>query len=153
MGMDKIRLSVYPVIAVKRQSFDNSTFIISIVSPGMEHVDIDCRNILRVKFHDIQQEYVEGGIRYKPLEYETAQQIVSAAFDNRDKSHWVIHCEAGVSRSPAVALGLAKYVRFSKTVKALEREFPYHNKYVRKLIEQAGDEQMKRIMKDLMTGE
>ena len=155
MDTDKIRLTVYPAIAVHDQTFDDDTFVISIASPEMSYANIQCKNVWKVSFHDVQQEYfLEKGERtIRPLDYELAQHIVRVAFENRDKRHWIIHCEAGISRSPAVALGLAKHIRFSKTVKGLEREFPHYNKYVRKLIEQAGDEQMKRVMKDLIRGE
>ena len=46
----------------------------------------------------------------------------------------VVHCHAGVSRSPAVALGLCD--AFGWPAEELERAFPYWNRWVRSVMAQ-----------------
>jgi predicted protein tyrosine phosphatase len=79
------------------------------------------------------------------MEKEIAEQIVNVVLDNRDKKNLVIHCETGISRSPGVALGLAKFIAFSDKLHILETRFPCHNKYVRRLIEEAMEIRIREI--------
>lgn len=123
--------------------FDDDTLVISIYDPGGKTPEIKGNHIYRWAFYDVIKAIettINGSIyRYRPIEQWQAEQIVDVAFDNLDKERWVIHCEVGISRSPATVLGLAKHIKFPYSIESLERRFPYHNRYVRRLIEEAAD--------------
>jgi len=134
-----IKILVWPEIAMKETTIDfKDNLVISITSPGREHVAIKGTNIHKFQFHDVTEEYfLENQNRIvRPIEKEIAESIVEVALRNKDCSQWIIHCEAGVSRSPAVAMGLGKYISLEPGVKELEKLFPSYNTYVRELIEE-----------------
>jgi predicted protein tyrosine phosphatase len=79
------------------------------------------------------------------MEKEIAESIVEIAIDNRGCDRWIIHCEAGVSRSPGVAIGLAKYFKVTPNERRLKELFPHYNKYVAKLVEEALHRKMGEI--------
>ena len=58
-----------------------------------------------------------------------ARQIVDFVESWRDLDRIVVHCEMGVSRSPAVALGLCDL--FGWPAADLERDYPLWNRWVR----------------------
>jgi predicted protein tyrosine phosphatase len=136
---DKIILTICPAIVVKGRSFDDDTAVISIVSPGVDFPEIHCKNLCRCQFYDVEREICMGDVYISPMAEWQAEQIVDFALQNVDKKYWIIHCEAGVGRSPAIALGLARKIRFDKTVRELETKYPCHNKHVRRLIEETID--------------
>jgi predicted protein tyrosine phosphatase len=125
--------------------------VISIVSPGRQHPIMHGSNIHKFQFHDITEEYfLENQNRIiRPMEKEIAESIVEIAMNNRDCDRWIIHCEAGISRSPGVAIGLAKYIALKPNRQELIKLFPYYNKYVCQLIEEAMDAEMDKILEGL----
>jgi predicted protein tyrosine phosphatase len=142
-----IRIHVYSEREVTRQNFFDH-LVISIVSPGREHLpEIIGSNIHRFKFHDISQEYfLENQNKIiRPMEKEIAESIAEIAMDNRDNDRWIIHCEAGISRSPGVAIGLAKYIALKPHRLQLIEKFPLYNKYVCKLIEDAMEKEIEKL--------
>lgn len=128
-------------------SCDPNEFVISIVSPGMDHSFISGDNVHKYQFYDIDMELlIEKQNRIiRPMEKEIAESIVDVAFNNRDKKRWIIHCEAGVSRSPAVALGLAPFIEMNYSVKQLEKMFPWHNRHVRSLVYKFAEQKSKSV--------
>jgi predicted protein tyrosine phosphatase len=145
-----IRVHVYPEMALHNQNMMD-TFVISIVSPGREHPKMEGTNIHKFQFHDITEEYmIESENRIiRPMEKEIAESIVEIAMKNRDCERWIIHCEAGISRSPGVAIGLAKYIALKPNRQELIKLFPYYNKYVCQLIEDAMSVKMKELTAEL----
>lgn len=139
---NKIILTIYPIMAVVNQSFDDNTAVISVVSPGVDFPEIHCKNLHRCQFYDVEKEICIDDVCMRPMGEWQAEQIVNFALRNVNKRHWIIHCEAGISRSPAIALGLTRAIRFDKTIRELERRYPYHNKHVRQLIERTIDLQL-----------
>lgn len=147
-----IELTVYPMMAVMGQTFDDDTMVISIMSPRVEHPLIHCKNVYQFHFHDITEEYFleRSNEIIRPMNYETAQEIAHVACQHRDKKRWIIHCEAGISRSPGVAIGLSRYIDFNMTTRKIEKAFPHHNKHVRKLVEAAMREETDRLNEEYL---
>ena len=141
-----IRIHVHSERDVAGQNFKD-LLVISIVSPGREHPKIEGTNIHQFHFHDVTEEYfLENQNRIvRPMEKEIAESIVEIAMNNRDCDRWIIHCEAGISRSPGVAIGLSSYIATIPDRKKLIELFPCYNKYVCKLIEDAMEAQMKEL--------
>ena len=86
-----------------------------------------------LRFHDID----------KPLEdfvmfnKDMARQIVDVV-TSKDWSQVVVHCTAGVSRSPAVALAIAEYYGLEETAGRLGK-FPFNKLVFRKMREVLSD--------------
>jgi len=138
-----IRIHVYSEREVAGQNFDDY-LVISIVSPGREHPKIQGTNVHKFQFHDVTEEYfLENQNRIvRPMEKEIAESIVDIAMSNRDCDRWIIHCEAGISRSPGVAIGLAKYIIMRPNRMQLMEKYPCYNKHVEALI---GNAMIKRV--------
>jgi predicted protein tyrosine phosphatase len=134
-----IQVHIYPEVAVKGQNVKDA-LVISIVSPGREHPKIEGSNIYRFHFHDVTCRYdLPDGRIILPMEESIAESIVDIAMKNRTTNRWIIHCEAGISRSPAVAIGISKYIKLTPNRRMLKKMYPLHNKYVTRLIEEAMD--------------
>lgn len=109
---------------------------ISITDPGHARVELSPKfsDILRVSFSDFADPtpFPFGEL----FAVEHAGAII--AFVNRwtDVDRIVVHCLAGVSRSPAVALAIAE-LRGGPT-DLLEQQFPMWNPWVRQLLVKAG---------------
>jgi len=145
-----INIHVLPEVAVRGRDFKDA-LVISITSPGREHPKIEGSNIHKFQFHDITKEYFLNTTHtiIRPMEKEIAESIVEIAMDNRDCERWVIHCEAGIGRSPGVAIALADYITFEPNRKKLIEMYPYYNKHVCKLVQDAMEVQMKELLKNL----
>lgn len=133
------------------RDFASNALVISIGSPGVEPPKLRGENIFKFKFHDITEEYFLSTQQriIQPMEKEIAESIAEIAISHRDKKVWVIHCEAGISRSPAVAIGLARFIDTEPNQDKLEEMFPCHNKHVRKLVERAMRDKIKEIDEEL----
>jgi predicted protein tyrosine phosphatase len=144
-----IKIYVLPEVAVEDRDFKDA-FVISIVSPEREHPKIQGSHIHRFHFHDITQIYeLDGGRLIRPMSETIAESIVEIAMHHRHCEEWVIHCEAGISRSPGVAIALADYITFEPNRKKLIEMFPCYNKHVCKLIEDAMEVQIKELLTGL----
>jgi predicted protein tyrosine phosphatase len=145
-----ISIHVYSEMAMVGQNFLDH-LVISIVSPGRQHPMMQGTNIHKFQFHDIAEEYmIESESRIiRPMEKEIAESIAEIAMNNRDCDRWVIHCEAGISRSPAVAIGLAKHIALRPNRQQLKKLFPHFNKHVCKLIEDAMQIKIDELSKGL----
>src|SRR4051812_42716692 len=117
-----IGIHVYPEMAMIGQNFLDH-MVISIVSPGRQHpMGMVGTNIHKFQFHDITEEYfIENANQIiRPMPVEIAEAIAEIAMNNRDASRWIIHCEAGISRSPGVAIGLSKFIALRPGRQALK---------------------------------
>ena len=134
-----IEIMVLPAVEMEGKNITSDTLVISIVSPGVIHPKIDGEHVYKFNFHDVTEEYFldQQNKIIRPMEYEIAESIVEICMNHRDKKKWIIHCEAGISRSPGVAIGLARYIDLSINVETLVNMFPCYNKHVQSNIEKA----------------
>ena len=98
----------------------------AMLSPGFAAV-------LRLAFSDIVAVQCAEDILFSP---EQASAIVEFVDRWRHADRLVVHCHAGLSRSPGVALGLCD--RYGWSVDAFEAEFPYWNRLVRQVLLEKG---------------
>ena len=147
-----IKLYILPKIAMEEQNVHKDTLVISIVSPGQEHPVIHGEHIYKFAFHDVTEEYFleHSNKIIRPMEYEIAEGIVEVCMNHRDKKRWIIHCEAGISRSPAVAIGLAQYVDLDPNMHEIISNFPYYNMYVAKMINRAMEAKLKELENNII---
>ena len=135
-----IQLQVLPRLAVEDETFDDDTLIISISSPRQEPPKINAKYVYVYHFEDVAEEYKLPANDYRdelivsPMGYEIAEAIAEVVWDNVDKKKWIIHCEAGISRSPGVAIGLARFFNTCPNESQLRELFPYFNMHVRSYI-------------------
>jgi predicted protein tyrosine phosphatase len=90
--------------------------------------DTSIENFLQVKMWDIEEDVVHNGeIQYlKPSDAEL-QRIVDFINKHNDKTSFIIHCSAGISRSGAVATFL-----YDKFLMQVDKEvFRRENKFIR----------------------
>ena len=146
-----IDIMVLPAVAMEGQNVSEDTLVISIVSPYVQHPTIHGEHIYQFAFHDVTEEYLVNDRLIQPMSYEIAESIVEIVMSHRDKKKWIIHCEAGISRSPGVAIGLARYIDLNPNVEKLWKMFPHHNIHVRKNIETAMQRKLDEIEENLKT--
>lgn len=91
--------------------------IISIRTPGDRHAILRTNehtlNVLRLSFHDLNDaamEHVEVRDQYEAecFNAEHARRILAIVKTNPDAQRLIVNCDAGISRSPAVAAALSK---------------------------------------------
>jgi len=85
--------------------------------------------VLRLAFNDIVADPGPGDVLFGP---EHAGEIIRFIERCPSLDRIVVHCGAGVSRSPGVALGVSE--AFGWPVLVLERSFPGWNRLVRSVI-------------------
>lgn len=131
--------------------FNHRALVISIGSPGSEKAKIKGDHVHFFQFHDIDTQLFleDANLIMNPMSVEIAESIAEIAVNNRDKKAWIIHCEAGISRSPGVALGLSKFLKFDTDMEELERMFPCHNRHVRRLVENAMQKRIDELTEEL----
>ena len=117
------------------------TAIISIIDPeSTENLLNDqkwIKGILCLEFDDVEDNESVDRERYIHMSEEQAQQIVDFAYKHyNDVKRFLIHCEAGASRSAAVAVALSEH--FEKHDNNIWNDKRYHpNKYVYSLVKAA----------------
>lgn len=125
----------------------NSPFVvISIVSPEMSEYKLSNNNslmkdVLYLRFHDITERginsMVEVGDEITRVDNTIANKILDFAEKNKNEENWLIHCEAGMSRSPAVALALSEIMNggddYENYVFTMYNK-DFHNKFVKETI-------------------
>lgn len=106
-------------------TLDKPHIIISITEPNSEFPSIpaseNCLGILRLKFHDLNNEARE----YIEKEYPTSPKAKSLVFFNEEQARQIVdfvkahldlvevivcQCDAGISRSAGTAAALSKYI-------------------------------------------
>jgi len=112
--MKYIVVPYYRVLSLSEEN--NDALIISIFSDNdYTALTIEERerynrftNLLRIKCDDIEEDFVQKGIEFTSIKEEQAKIILDKVeqWIKEGKDTIIIHCFAGVSRSPAVALAL-----------------------------------------------
>jgi predicted protein tyrosine phosphatase len=92
--------------------------------------------VLRLAFHDIESAMAPEDVMFAP---EHAAAVLTFVAGWRHAERIVVHCHAGVSRSPGIALGLCD-VLSHPAMAALERAHPQWNRWVREVLASAGGE-------------
>jgi len=120
--------------------------VVSIVSPEMKDYSIpyngQCYDVLYLRFHDILsnghiQSLNDVGDEIVPIGDEHVEKILDFADRYDYIRDWLIHCEAGMSRSPAVALALSEIMNGQEDAeKYVKTMYPkiHNNINVRKAI-------------------
>jgi predicted protein tyrosine phosphatase len=85
--------------------------------------------ILRLAFSDIVAIESQEDVLFSPGQ---AAAVIEFVERWRHVDRLVVHCHAGVSRSPGVALGLCD--RFGWPAGAFEAGYPYWNRWVREVL-------------------
>lgn len=134
-----MKFEVYAADQLHCSVIDNAC-VISIVSPGAEWPSIACDNILRLAFHDVDRELVLSDRTIHPMTNNQAKEIMEFFEKNVDKPRCVVHCEAGISRSPAVAIALSELVDGTPCAEALIERYPTFNRHVYRSMWEAGME-------------
>src|SRR3954468_3595204 len=109
---------------------------ISIANPGVSATVLSAKfaDVLRVSFSDIA---APSPFPFDQLfDTDHARAIVEFVTRWTDVDRIVVHCVGGVSRSPAVALGIAELL--GQPTDELERQFPMWNTWVRQELVKAG---------------
>lgn len=107
--------------------------VISITEPmsafGQAKLKDGWHKVLRLEFHDLDVENEP----YVLMDKEMARQVVKFARDNSQEIEGIlVHCNAGVSRSAAIALWIADEFGLQ-----FNRQYHLHNKHVYKLLREA----------------
>lgn len=99
-------------------SFDSSFVVVSTASPEMEDYKIpdnkNCKGVLYLRFHDVTIDGDVNSIRpvdknnIKPINKNDVNQLLDFVEKHKEESQWLVHCEAGLSRSPGIALALSE---------------------------------------------
>jgi predicted protein tyrosine phosphatase len=117
--------------AVERYEPEGVEICISISDPTAPAAILSPRfaAVLRLAFSDIEAIQCAEDVLFSP---EHASAIVDFVERWRHADRLVVHCHAGVSRSPGVALGLCD--RFGWSAQAFEEEYPSWNRWVRRVL-------------------
>jgi predicted protein tyrosine phosphatase len=101
------KMSVYPEAGLSIAGREH--LVISITDPETKEAFIPfaegCKGILRLSFWDVEKAIGH----YKLMPKEDAEKIALFVKANSEVPLIIVHCEMGVSRSPAVAAALSQY--------------------------------------------
>ena len=109
--------------------YDYACFIsILDIDNNEQKFDKSIDNFLQVKMWDIEEDLFENGyLKYEKPNDNELKMIVDFINKHKDKSVFMVHCSAGISRSGAVATFL-----FDKFLSEIDKEqFRRENKYIR----------------------
>lgn len=73
-------------------------------------VPATCRGVLRVAFADLLPSEVDDATRHLLFSRADAERIWRFVLEHRSVARIVVHCDAGHSRSPAVAAAIATWL-------------------------------------------
>ena len=116
---------------------------ISVTDPDKDTPPLSPRfiSVLRLAFSDlVEPSGVESDIIFNDRH---AKAVVAFAHRWRDAECVVIHCRAGLSRSPAIAIALCELFAWSPTA-PIEEQHPLWNRRVRRQVVRAGREVLAR---------
>lgn len=98
---------------------------ISIYSSGDQPASLSyCDTMLSLNFDDVSVTDIPGTV---PFSMNHVEKILDFMEKHQDADFLIIHCDAGVSRSPAVAIAIAEIYNDDRT---FYRKYPLHNKMI-----------------------
>jgi hypothetical protein len=117
--------------AVERYEPQDGEICISITDPAAPAAQLSPQfaAVLRLAFSDIVAMEGPEDVLFAP---DHAAAIVEFVEQWRHANRLVVHCHAGASRSPGVALGLCD--RFDWPAAAFEQSHPFWNRWVRQVL-------------------
>ena len=117
--------------AVERYRPQGTEVCISITDPAAPAAELsdEFAAILRLRFSDIVAAESPEDVLFSP---EHAATVIAFVERWRHADRLVVHCHAGQSRSPGVALGLCD--RFGWPAGAVEEGYPFWNRWVRQVL-------------------
>jgi predicted protein tyrosine phosphatase len=126
-----MRLRILSRESVERYEPQGVEICISITDPAAPAAELSLgfAAVLRLAFSDIMRIESPEDVLFSP---EHAAAIVEFVEQWRHADRLVVHCHAGVSRSPGVALGLCD--RFGWPAGAFEEGYPSWNRWVRQVL-------------------
>lgn len=112
--------------------FFDKDLIISIEAPGSSHARIygpqPFVHRLDIDFEDVTEDLMSDTQLLRPMDKNQAELIVNFIEEYLPWSdRLIIHCAAGMSRSPGVAIGLARYFDIGITENELRDRHPHFN--------------------------
>jgi predicted protein tyrosine phosphatase len=123
--------------------------LISVLSPEYRDNELDiskgmyCQEHLTIKFHDINYDGSVNSLKpvtrkITPISEEHARELIRLVLKWKDKvNNFLIHCEAGMSRSPGVALALSEILNGKKNPRSFVKtiyDINLHNSKVKDMI-------------------
>ena len=126
-----MKLRVLSREAVERYQPEGVEICISITDPASPAAALspDFAAVLRLAFNDIVAAETAEDVLFAP---DHAVAVVEFVEQWRHADRLVVHCHAGASRSPGVALGLCD--RFGWPAAPLEMNYPSWNRWVRQVL-------------------
>lgn len=117
--------------AAERYQPQGTEICISISDPAASAAELSdgFAAILRLAFSDIVAAESPEDVLFSP---EHAGTVIEFVERWRHADRLVVHCHAGQSRSPGVALGLCD--RYGWPVSAVEEGYPFWNRWVRQVL-------------------
>ena len=117
--------------AAERHDPDGFEICISITDPAAPPAQLSTgfAAVLRLAFSDIVEIQTPEDVLFAP---DHAEAVLEFVEQWRHADRLVVHCQVGMSRSPAVALGLCD--RFGWPVASLEERYPSWNRWVRQVL-------------------
>lgn len=139
--MERVRLWVIPKYVAEDIGEFGDKVVLSITTPGCPDAGIRGNKVYRFRFYDILSMKFDPNknISICPMSGGLARYMAECIVSElkAGNTQVVIHCEAGVSRSPAVALAIADVFDTYPTKQALLMMYPLYNKHVRNLVHRA----------------
>ena len=126
-----MELSVLSREAVERYEPGGVEICISISDPAAPAAELSPRfaAVLRLAFNDIVAVECPADVLFSP---DHAAAVVEFVERWSHADRLVVHCHAGQSRSPGIALGLCD--RFGWPAEPLEAGYPFWNRWVRQVL-------------------
>lgn len=111
----KIHISNRQVVEELISNLTGTIAVISITDPDTPTVCDNCNNVLRLQFHDLDKIWPQlNEVTY--FNDAMADAIIKFIIANKSTDHMIVHCEAGVARSPAIAAVINEYHNIQHTV-------------------------------------
>lgn len=125
------------VVITSREQFADPTYlplfagdiVISIEAPGYTHPRQRASvPRLDIQFEDVTEELMGDSRLLRPIDESQAAVIVDFMESySSEADRLIVHCAAGISRSPGVAVGLSRYFDLNLSENDLRDKYPHFN--------------------------